>query len=77
MIHAFLCKNNFVHGAVVCEHKRPRTDLLDSISRPSEDIKIIVLDDSEYNNLWEECIQSPYIGTKPKFHIKDNKLLKV
>lgn len=77
MIHAFLCKNNFVHGAIVCEHKRPRTDLFESIPIDNQDIKVIVLDDAEYNNLWEECIQSPYIGTKPKFHIKDNELLKV
>ncbi len=77
MIHAFICQDNLVHGAVLCEHKRARVDLVESINNTNKEIKVLVLKDSEYNNLWKECIQSPYLGSKPKFHIKENKLLKV
>tara|TARA_B100001094_G_scaffold206765_1_gene200659 strand:- start:693 stop:926 length:234 start_codon:yes stop_codon:yes gene_type:complete len=77
MIHAFICQDNLVYGAVLCEHKRPRVDLIESVNNPHKEIKVLVLKDSEYNDLWKECIQSPYFGSKPKFHIKENKLLKV
>lgn len=77
MIHAFVCNKNLVHGAILCEHTRPRTDLMDSVCMPNEKLNILVFKDTEYNDLWKECIQSPYLGTKPKFSIKENKLYKV
>lgn len=75
MIHALVCSKKNVHMAFLCEHKRPRRDMIEKHGNLALDI--LVFEDTEYNKAWEDCIRSPYIGKKPKYCIKENKLVSV
>ena len=77
MIHLFINKNDQIIFAFPAESKKPRLDAIQYIdkSHNKDEIKVIVVDDSEYINV-ENIIRNKR-DDKEKLYYKNGSIVKV